>query len=61
MQCPKSLITAESLSLMDEFQVWKRFGPADVSSMSARTAEALSILESEWQKEIDCVKRLEGV
>ena len=60
MQCPKSLITAESLSFIDEFQIWKRFGCADVGSMNARTVEALSILESEWQKEIESLKKLEG-
>jgi hypothetical protein len=59
-QCPKSLITAESLVLIEEFQVWKRFGCADVNLMSARKVEALSILENEWQKEIESMNKVEG-
>ena len=59
-QCPKSLITAESLVLIEEFQVWKRFGCADVSLMNARKVEALSILENEWQKEIESINKVEG-
>jgi hypothetical protein len=59
-QCPKSLITAESLTLIDEFQIWKRFGCADISAMSARKVEALSILENEWHKEIESRNKVEG-
>ena len=59
-QCPKSLITADSLVFIEEFQVWKRFGHADVNLMNARTVEALSILENEWQKEIESMNKVEG-
>ena len=59
-QCPKSLITADTLVFIEEFQVWKRFGCADVSLMNARKVEALSILENEWQKEIESINKVEG-
>jgi hypothetical protein len=60
MQCPKSVITAESLVLLEEFQVWKRFGSGGISSMAARKVEALSVLENEWQKEIESINKVEG-
>lgn len=59
-QCPKSIITAESLSLLEQFQTWKRFGCTDVWAMKARTAEAISILEDEWNKEIQYISKAEG-
>jgi hypothetical protein len=59
-QCPKSLITADSLTFIEEFQVWKRFGCTDISAMHARKVEALSILENEWQKEIEGRNKTEG-
>lgn len=45
---------------IEEFQVWKRFGCADASSMSARKVEALSVLEDEWRKEIESLNKAEG-
>ncbi len=49
-QCPKSIITAESLSFLDEFQAWKQAGILDVSRLSARSADALTILEQAWKE-----------
>jgi hypothetical protein len=59
-QCPKSIITGESLRFIEEFQIWKRFGCADIWSMPARTVEAISILEDQWQKEIEFIRKSEG-
>jgi hypothetical protein len=59
-QCPKSIITSESLRFIEEFQIWKRFGCPDIWSMPARTVEAISILEDHWQKEIEFIKKSEG-
>jgi hypothetical protein len=59
-QCPKSVITAQSLAFLEEFQIWKRFGCTDVRSMSARSVEALSILEDQWRKEIEYISNAEG-
>ena len=50
-QCPKSMITAESISLLDEFNVWKRCG-GDVRAMPARTADAILILDNELRTEM---------
>jgi hypothetical protein len=47
MQCPKSLITAESLSWIEEYNAWKLTGGRDYRRMSARQAEAFSLLECE--------------
>jgi hypothetical protein len=44
-QCPKSLITAESLSFLESFQLLKRIGWANLLDVDARTAEAVLILE----------------
>lgn len=59
-QCPKSIITAESLSLLEQFQTWKRFGCADIWNLRARVVEAISILEDEWNKEIQHISKAEG-
>lgn len=59
-QCPKSLITAESLTFIEEFQIWKRFGCSDIRVMNARKVEALSVLENEWRKEIESISKAEG-
>lgn len=49
-QCPKSIITSESLNFLDEFQVWKQLGSWDASRLSARSAEALTVLEEAWKE-----------
>ena len=59
-QCPKSLITAESLRLLEEFQIWKRFGCANIWAMPARTVEAISVVEDQWRKEVESISRTEG-
>jgi hypothetical protein len=54
------MITAESLSFLEQFQVWKRLAGGDPWQLSARTAEALLVLEEEWQKEIQQIRQSEG-
>jgi len=49
--CPKSVITAESSTLLHQFFTWKGFGGGYLFEMDAKTADAMLILESEWQKE----------
>ena len=51
VQCPKSVITAQSLSYIDQFRVWKEFGGESLLSMEVKTAEALAVLEGAWQME----------
>lgn len=45
--CPKSTITGESLTLVEEFLVRRRLGGMRVEELSARQVEAFSILENE--------------
>jgi hypothetical protein len=49
-RCPKSLITALSLTLIEQFFYWKRFG-GDLWSWDAKTADAILALEEESLKE----------
>ena len=49
--CPKSLVTAESLSLVEEFFVRRRLGGFRLDELTARQAEAFLILERELQAE----------
>ena len=43
--CPKSYITAESRTLVEEFFVRRRLGAMELSELSARQVEAFVILE----------------
>lgn len=52
MECPKSLITAESVAWVEEFQLRKRFGFPNVLEMSARKVEAMLVLEEELMEEV---------
>ncbi len=51
--CPKSLITAESLSLMEAFWAWKLLGAGDLGSLPARTVDAYCVLENELRAEVN--------
>lgn len=49
-RCPKSIISGESLSLVEEFFAWK-LGGGSVQERSAKSVDAFFALEREWQKE----------
>jgi len=51
--CPKSTITGESLSILDEFVVWRVSGRPDIRDYPARTAEGFLILDQELRSEDD--------
>ena len=51
-ECPKSLISAESLVFLEEFNIWKRFGCGDARRMNARVADAIALLEDELRLEL---------
>jgi len=53
LQCPKSIITAESLHFLDQFELWKNFGEGSLWSMEAKSAEAVLVLEQAWRMEKD--------
>jgi len=50
--CPKSYITPESETLLEEFFVRRRMGDLDLSELSARKVEAFVILEKALTAEI---------
>lgn len=51
MQCPKSVISAQSLHFLEQFRYWKDSGRGSLSSMEAKTAEAVLVLEQAWRME----------
>ncbi len=54
-QCPKSLISAQSLEWLEEFAAW-RAGYLPKTALSARQIEAFQILEHELFKEAQHAK-----
>jgi len=55
--CPRSYITPESVSLMEEFHAWKLIGASDVYQLPARVVEAICVLENELRSEIHDASR----
>ena len=51
-QCPKSLISGESLYLLEQFSAWTRCRNANLQAMSARIVDAILILENEARAEL---------
>ena len=51
MECPKTAVTAESLSSLDLFHAWKTLGAANFQGMTAREVDGLMTLEREYQAE----------
>ena len=50
-ECPKSLVTGESLSLLEEFFVRRRLEIPDSLDLEARKVEAFLILRDLMEKE----------
>lgn len=50
-RCPVSHITPESITLLEEYHVWKLFGRTDYQRLPARLVEAMFILENELRLE----------
>jgi hypothetical protein len=50
-ECPKSLVTGESLALLEEFFVRRRLGVAESLEMEARKVDAFVILQDELERE----------
>ena len=49
--CPRTEISAASQGWLEMYGLWKRLGGGDVWSLPAKDAEALAVLEEEWEKE----------
>jgi hypothetical protein len=50
--CPKSYVTSESETLVEEFFVRRRMGSIDFSELNARQVEAFALLENALTLEI---------
>ncbi|HEY3825829.1 MAG TPA: hypothetical protein VGL82_14795 [Bryobacteraceae bacterium] len=50
-ECPKSLITGDSLALLEEFFVKRRLGMNDSLETEARKVDAFLILRDEMERE----------
>jgi hypothetical protein len=50
-ECPKSLVTGESLALLEEFFVRRRLGIGDSIELEARKVDAFLILRDEMERE----------
>jgi hypothetical protein len=50
-ECPKSMVTGESLSLLEEFFVRRRLGMVDGMETAARKVDAFLILRDEMERE----------
>jgi hypothetical protein len=48
-ECPKSLVTAQSLEWIERFLTWKFAGGGGLWDWPARDADAVLILEREWR------------
>ncbi len=50
--CPRSYITAASMTLVEAFAAWKLLGGGDPGALAARTADAFCVLENELRVEM---------
>jgi len=50
-QCPKTVITAQSLELIERYSLWRRLGAAYPEPLSAKELEAFLALEREIEAE----------
>jgi hypothetical protein len=50
-ECPKSMVTGESLSLLEEFFVRRRLGMVDGMETAARKVDAFLVLREEMERE----------
>jgi len=53
MACPKSIISARSLEMLERFGYWKAAGGGSLLQEEAKVADAILFLNEEWRKEQD--------
>jgi hypothetical protein len=51
-ECPKSLVSPQSLEWVERFFAWKFAGGGALDALGARESDAFLILEREWRAEI---------
>ncbi len=49
--CPRSYVSADSLTWIEEHHVWRLTGRSGLLGMPSRKSEAFLMLESEWMRE----------
>jgi hypothetical protein len=49
--CPKSFLSADSITWLEEFLVWKRLGSRWLEDLTARQTQAFLLLEGELAAE----------
>ena len=50
-ECPTSYITPASWEALERFSAWKTLGGVEPDAMPAKFADALMLLEAQWQRE----------
>lgn len=60
-ECPKSLITAESVETVERFYAWKTAAANGAQnerwlSLPVRVADGLMLLEEQWKKQVEAEK-----
>jgi hypothetical protein len=55
-ECPKSLVTPESVELLEKFLGWKFGGGGSLDELRAKEADAFLILEGEWRAEVEAAR-----
>jgi hypothetical protein len=51
MTCPKPVIAAWSLEMLERFSYWKAWGGGSLMQEEAKTADAILFLNEQWNKE----------
>ena len=51
MACPKSIITGQSLEMLERFTYWKLVGGGSLMQDDAKVADALLFLNEQWLEE----------
>lgn len=52
-ECPTSYVTPHSWETLERFSAWKTLGGVEPETLPAKLAEALMVLEAQWQREKD--------
>lgn len=52
-ECPKSLVTPESVERLEKFLGWKFAGGGSLVDLLAKEADAFLVLEGEWRAEAE--------
>ncbi len=51
MACPKSIISAQSLEMLERFGYWKATGGGSLMNEGAKVADAICFLNEQWIEE----------